>query len=73
MHGVIFDVDMPDLLGEAVTRRNVIKIKPPLVITQEQLDRALDVLGALLKEVEKLEPEQLEGIRQMMRQEAMPR
>lgn len=32
---------------------NVIKIKPPLVVTSEQCDKALDVLDEALTEVEK--------------------
>jgi 4-aminobutyrate aminotransferase-like enzyme len=73
LHGVIFDVDMPDLVNGLPTRRNTIKIKPPLTITEEQLDRALDVFETVLKEVEQFSPEELVQIREQMIQEAMPR
>ncbi|MGC8786329.1 MAG: aspartate aminotransferase family protein [Anaerolineae bacterium] len=73
LHGVIFDVDMPDLVDGVPTRRNTIKIKPPLTITEEQLNRALDVFETVLKEVEQFSPEELVQIREQMVHEAMPR
>lgn len=69
---VIFDLDMPDVVNGLPTRRNVVKIKPPLVITEEQLDRALDVLEGTLKQVAQFPPEMLQMIRQQMIKEAMP-
>jgi len=72
-HGVIFDVDLPDMVGGQVSRRNVIKIKPPLTITPEQLSQALDVLEKALQAVESLPQEKLEGIRRQMVAEATPR
>lgn len=70
--GVIFDLDLPDLVNGLPTRRNVVKIKPPLVITEEQLDRALDVLEGTLKQVAQFPPEMLQMIRQQMIKEAIP-
>ncbi|MCD6488935.1 MAG: aspartate aminotransferase family protein [Desulfurococcales archaeon] len=49
--GVIFALDMPDIYGEEFTMRNVVKLKPPLVIKKEELDKALDVLEESLIEV----------------------
>jgi hypothetical protein len=71
--GVIFDLDMPDVMGDGVTHRNVVKIKPPLVITEAQLNQALDVFEAVLAVVSQLPPEKLEDIRQTMMAEAIPR
>lgn len=71
--GVIFDLDMPDVVHGLPTRRNVVKIKPPLTITEEQLDRALDVFEEVLEEVARLPDSALEHIRQKMIEAAMPR
>lgn len=71
--GVIFDLDMPDIVHGLPTRRNVVKIKPPLTITEEQLDRALDVFEEVLEEVARLPDSALEHIRQKMIEAAMPR
>jgi 4-aminobutyrate aminotransferase-like enzyme len=73
MLGVIFDVDMPEIVGGRPTFRNTIKIKPPLTITEELLDRALDVFEQVLKQVEQFGPEELAGVREMMMKEAAPR
>jgi 4-aminobutyrate aminotransferase-like enzyme len=73
MNGVLFDVDMPDMVGGLPTRRNVVKIKPPLTITEEQLNRALDVLDQVLNTVREFSAEDLHGIRQQMMAEATPR
>jgi 4-aminobutyrate aminotransferase-like enzyme len=40
--------DLRPFNGDVTTQRNVIKIKPPLVITEEQLHRALDVIQEAL-------------------------
>jgi 4-aminobutyrate aminotransferase-like enzyme len=52
--GVIFDLSMP-FMRHMTFQRNVVKIKPPLTITEEQADRAVDVfaesLNAALKEL----------------------
>ena len=50
-NGVIFDLDMPDITVSGVDLRNVIKIKPPLVITDEQVERALQVFEHCLEHV----------------------
>jgi len=50
--GVIFDVSMPQILKDEFTFRNVLKIKPPLIITKEEADFALDVFEECLREVE---------------------
>jgi len=70
--GVIFDVSMPDIVDGWPTMRNVIKIKPPLTITEGQLDRVLDVFKATLTQVAQFPPEVLEMIRQQMVKEAIP-
>jgi 4-aminobutyrate aminotransferase-like enzyme len=50
--GVIFDVSMPQIMKDEFTFRNVLKIKPPLIITEEEADRALQVLEECMGEVE---------------------
>jgi 4-aminobutyrate aminotransferase-like enzyme len=72
MYGVIFDVDMPEIIGGRPTFRNTIKIKPPLTITEEQLDRALHVFEQVLEQVEQFGPEELASVREQMMQEAVP-
>lgn len=71
--GVIFDLDMPEIVQGRPTRRNVVKIKPPLTITEGQLDQALDVFEACLGQVAQFPSQVLEMIRQQMIQEAAPR
>jgi 4-aminobutyrate aminotransferase-like enzyme len=73
MFGVIFDVDMPEVVGGRPTFRNTIKIKPPLTITEEQLDRALEVFEQVLTQVEQFGPEELAAVREQMMKEAVPR
>jgi 4-aminobutyrate aminotransferase-like enzyme len=46
--GVMFELNMPTPTGAAIYR-NVVKIKPPLTITEQQLDRVLQVLEEGLK------------------------
>lgn len=46
--GVIFDLSMPFFRGIHF-QRNVVKIKPPLVLTEEQADRAINVFEESLK------------------------
>ncbi len=72
-HGVIFDLDLPDIVDNQVTRRSVVKIKPPLTIAEEQLSTALDVFEALLVAVSELPQEKLADIRQQMMAQAIPR
>jgi 4-aminobutyrate aminotransferase-like enzyme len=55
--GVILDVSMPEIIQGRLTMRNVIKIKPPLTITQEQLMRALEVFKVCLEQVARLSEE----------------
>ncbi|HIP97591.1 MAG TPA: aminotransferase class III-fold pyridoxal phosphate-dependent enzyme [Anaerolineae bacterium] len=64
--GVIFDVDMPDTTEMIPQRRNVIKIKPPLVITDEQVEKVLQVFTAGVDRVSKMTDEQKSGILQKM-------
>ncbi len=71
--GVIFDLDMPNVVHGLPTRRNVVKIKPPLTINEEQLDRALDVFEDVLEGVARLPDSALEHIRRKMIESAMPR
>jgi len=70
--GVIFDLDLPDVVDGRPARRNVVKIKPPLTITEEQLDRALDVLEATLVQVARFPSDVVEMIRRRMIEEAIP-
>lgn len=49
--GVLFGQDMPTIYSGIFTRMNVIKFKPPLVITYEEIDKALDTLEESLREV----------------------
>jgi len=51
----------------------VVKIKPPLTITEEQLDRALDVFEEVLEEVSRFPAPVLEQIRRRMIEAAWPR
>ncbi|RME37991.1 MAG: hypothetical protein D6793_03445 [Thermoflexia bacterium] len=69
---VIFDLDTPDVVHGLPARRNGVKIKPPLTIAEEQLDRALDVFEAVLEEAVCLPASALEYIRQKMIESAMP-
>jgi len=73
MNGVIFDVDMPELHAGCLTCRNTIKIKPPLTIPEEQLDRALNVFEELLAQVEQMDQHALAMVREQIAQEASPR
>jgi 4-aminobutyrate aminotransferase-like enzyme len=40
-----------NIMGEEVSMRNVIKIRPPLVIKKEELDEALNILEESLMEI----------------------
>lgn len=51
--GAIYALDQPDIIGEELTMRNVIKVRPPLTIRKEELDLALDILEESLIEVSK--------------------
>ncbi len=64
--GVIFDLSMPDIVNGKPTMRNVIKIKPPLTITEEQLDRALDTFESCVKQVSKISEEMKQEIMRRM-------
>jgi 4-aminobutyrate aminotransferase/(S)-3-amino-2-methylpropionate transaminase len=70
--GVIFDVSMPDIVDGRPSMRNVIKIKPPLTITDEQLDRALETFRLCTEQVSKIPDEMKEMILQRMMAEAIP-
>ncbi|HID90038.1 MAG TPA: aminotransferase class III-fold pyridoxal phosphate-dependent enzyme [Anaerolineae bacterium] len=70
--GLIFGLDMPDIVNGQLDRHNVVKIKPPLTITEEQLDRALDVFEATLTQVSQFPPEMLEEIRKEMVRRVVP-
>jgi len=47
--GVIFELNMPTLIRGGSVYRNVVKIKPPLTITEQQLDLVLEVFEQGLK------------------------
>jgi len=70
--GVIFDLSMPDIVDGRPTLRNVIKIKPPLTITDEQLDRALETFKFCVDQVSQIPEEMKEMILQKMMAEAIP-
>jgi 4-aminobutyrate aminotransferase-like enzyme len=70
--GVIFDVDMPELAGMMPTRRNVIKIKPVLTITDEQIEKALQVFEICLQKVSALSDQEKAGIMQKVMAQALP-
>lgn len=72
-YGIIFDVDMPEVVEGRPTFRNTIKIKPPLTITEDQLDRALHVFEQVLQQVEQFGPAELAAVREQMMKEAAPR
>lgn len=64
--GVIFDLSMPDIVDGRPTMRNVIKIKPPLTITDEQLDRVLETFARCLAQVSQIPEEMKQEIMQRM-------
>lgn len=70
--GVIFDVDMPDIAVGLPTRRNVIKIKPVLTITDEQIEKALQVFEICLQKVSALSEEEKKGIMEKVMAQALP-
>jgi 4-aminobutyrate aminotransferase-like enzyme len=49
----MFDLSMTDTTAKGEMIRNVVKFKPPLVITREQVDHALDVFEESIKAVTK--------------------
>lgn len=51
--GAIYALDMPDIVGDELSMRNVIKVRPPLTIKKEELDEALNILEESLIEVSK--------------------
>ncbi|MGQ9593970.1 MAG: aspartate aminotransferase family protein [Anaerolineae bacterium] len=69
--GVIFDVDMPDIVAFQPTRRNVIKVKPPLTITEDQAERVAEVVGTCLEQVSRLTREELDAIRERVMSQAV--
>jgi 4-aminobutyrate aminotransferase-like enzyme len=50
---VMFDLSMTDTTSKGEMIRNVVKFKPPLVITRQQVDHALEVLEESIKAVMK--------------------
>lgn len=52
---VIFDFSMPQISRNEFSFRNVLKIKPPLIITEEEADHALNVFEDSLTRVEREE------------------
>jgi len=70
--GVIFDLSMPEIVGGRPTMRNVIKVKPPLTITDEQLDQVLETFKFCVEQVAKIPAEMKEMILQRMMAEAVP-
>jgi len=70
--GVIFDVSMPDIVDGKPTLRNVIKVKPPLTITDEQLDQVLGTFQRCTEQVAHMPPEMKDAILKKMIAKAMP-
>jgi len=70
--GVIFDLSMPDIVDGRPTMRNVVKIKPPLTISDEQLDRVLETFKFCVDRVSRISEETKEMILQRMIAEAIP-
>ncbi len=70
--GVIFDVSMPDIVDGRPTMRNVIKIKPPLTIGEEQLNQVLETFKFCVDQVSKIPEEMKKMILQKMMTEAIP-
>jgi 4-aminobutyrate aminotransferase-like enzyme len=70
--GVIFDVSMPEIVDGKPTLRNVVKIKPPLTITGEQMERVLETFKFCVEQVSQMTAEMKETILQMMVAEAVP-
>jgi len=70
--GVIFDLSMPDIVDGRPTKRNVVKIKPPLTITEKQLDQVLETFKFCVDQVSKIPEEMKEMILQKMMAEAIP-
>ncbi len=68
--GVIFDVSMPDIVDGRPTMRNVIKIKPPLTITDEELDQVLETFKFCVEQVAKIPEEMKQEIMRRMLEEA---
>lgn len=64
--GVIFDLSMPDIVDGRPTMRNVIKVKPPLTITDEEMDRVLETFKACVEQVSKIPAEMKQEIMQRM-------
>lgn len=52
--GVIFGLSLPDLFLDGTTGRNVVMIKPPLTITDAEVERMLEVFEACLEHVGEL-------------------
>lgn len=70
--GVIFDLSMPDIVEGRPTMRNVVKIKPPLTITEEQLDRVLETFKFCVEQVANIPENMKDIILQKMVAEAIP-
>ncbi|MFQ6100030.1 MAG: aspartate aminotransferase family protein [Anaerolineae bacterium] len=70
--GVIFDLSMPEIVDGKPTMRNVVKIKPPLTINDEQLDRVLETFKFCLEQVSQIPADMKEMILQKMIAEAIP-
>jgi 4-aminobutyrate aminotransferase-like enzyme len=51
-HRVLFEVSMPTIIDGREAFTNVVKIKPPLTITTEQVERMLEVIEAGIQFVE---------------------
>ncbi|MHA1310834.1 MAG: aspartate aminotransferase family protein [Candidatus Helarchaeota archaeon] len=50
-HGVLLDANMPIMYKDGRNFRNVLKFKPPLVISDEELDKVFEVLRLCFSEV----------------------
>ena len=65
--GVIFDVSMPEIVQGRLTMRNVIKIKPPLTITEEEMEQVLETFTFCVQQVAQIPASMKQDIvRQMM-------
>jgi 4-aminobutyrate aminotransferase-like enzyme len=50
-NGLICDLHMPIITPKGEMIRNIMPIKPPIVITQEEADRGFEILEGAIKKV----------------------
>ena len=68
--GVIFDVSMPEIVQGRLTMRNVIKIKPPLTITDAEMERVLETFASCVRQVAQIPEAMKQDIMRQMTNEA---